>query len=91
MYPVKDEDSKEERAEKARLERLYVHAMVLHIGIGCLEEFDLDPWSPPVVSSVVFDSRFLTLVTSEAVNEPARPSREEGDLLETAVSRGSSA
>jgi len=68
-----DDDTEEAQAKARRQEQNLVHMMVYHIGMECVEEFDIDPWRAPVIKGVTFDERFLTLITPEAVYDPPRP------------------
>jgi len=71
---IQPENETEEAKEKARKqERTFIHMLVYHIGIKNVAEFDIDPWCPPVLKTVTFDERFLTLITPSPVYDPPRP------------------
>jgi len=59
---------KEARAQ----ERSIARTVILYAGIKRKQEFDVNPWAPPTVKSMVFDETFLTLISPQAVYDPPR-------------------
>ena len=61
----------EEEADK--LERALAQTTAEQVVMNHVEEFDVDPWSPPCVKGYVFGPECLTLISPEPVWIPPRP------------------
>ena len=64
-------ESQEYKHARAQ-ERNIARTVVLYAGVKRKQEFDVNPWAPPTVKSMVFDETFLTLISPQAVYDPPR-------------------
>ena len=62
------QEYKQARAQEQNIAR----KVILYAGIKRKQEFDVNPWAPPTVKSMVFDETFLTLISPQAVYDPPR-------------------